>query len=317
MRYTAVRGRYGETRPLHVCNASRTLRAAGNVVTIRHAEISEFWSAADLHCKVFHEDPSRGYVSPVLFQSLMPPTLTTLGSFLDRVDRVACLMSLHRHAEGGAGRCALILAFQQQSDAQEDTCTARHAHDPGPEDEHRIRDTFYKTIFKKASSSLFTKRIMEMMLSGHPGQGLGVGAQEVHLVGSCFVDSFGDLIPARSMDANRDGAVGWYKREGVAYVSNIAVLPEARGQGVARQLMDEAHLLAQKWECRSVGLHCNKKNTPAVTLYERMGYRKTVLEPAIMPYLNGRAPDRCHFYMKSVVKKGSSLVDHTVGFEDS
>ena len=39
-------------------------------------------------------------------------------------------------------------------------------------------------------------------------------SQEIGLVGIGLVDSFGDLVPPRAMDAERDGAMGWYKREG-------------------------------------------------------------------------------------------------------
>ena len=35
-------------------------------------------------------------------------------------------------------------------------------------------------------------------------------------MGVCVVDSFGDLVPPRALDADRDGAVGWYQREGEA-----------------------------------------------------------------------------------------------------
>jgi len=231
---------------------------------------------------------------------------------------VACFMSLHRHEESEAGRCVLILAYQQQPagslnqqqqiagslDASEEASETDHSHaNKESVHMHPERDKFYKTVLQHARSNPFSNRILEMMLSGHPGPGLGIGAEEVCLVGSCFVDSFGDLVPPRSLDASRDGAMGWYNREGIAYVSNVAVLPEARGQGIAQQLMEEAHLLAQSWGCRAVGLHCNQKNSPAVRLYERLGYRRTVLEPAIMPFLNGRGPDRCHFFFKSVTKK--------------
>lgn len=34
-----------------------------------------------------------------------------------------------------------------------------------------------------------------------------------------------------------------------------------------------------------------------------MGYRRTALEPAIMPYLHGRAPDRCHFLIKRISRR--------------
>ena len=51
---------------------------------------------------------------------------------------------------------------------------------------------------------------------------------------------------------------------------------------------------------RSIGLHCNQSNGPAVNLYMSLGYRKTkVLEPAVMPLLNGRYSDgQCNFFIK-------------------
>lgn len=40
---------------------------------------------------------------------------------------------------------------------------------------------------------------------------------------------------------------------GIAYVSNVAVLPAARRRGLARTLMAEAERIATEWGCRSVG----------------------------------------------------------------
>ena len=115
-----------------------------------------------------------------------------------------------------------------------------------------------------------------------------VPCKEVGLVGIGLVDSFGDLVPPRSLDAERDGMMGWYKREGegtpmcdivhfmcrmssclsimasnygsitswfwfhigMAYISNVAVLPSARVRGIARRLLEEAHCLAESWGCR-------------------------------------------------------------------
>jgi ribosomal protein S18 acetylase RimI-like enzyme len=45
-------------------------------------------------------------------------------------------------------------------------------------------------------------------------------------------------VPPRTLNPFRDGAFGWIKREGVAYVSNMAVLPQARRMGTARALME-------------------------------------------------------------------------------
>ena len=54
---------------------------------------------------------------------------------------------------------------------------------------------------------------------------------------------------------------------GIAYLSNVAVLPSARRLGVACHLVAAAEALASTWGARSVGLHCNPNNTAAVQLY--------------------------------------------------
>jgi ribosomal protein S18 acetylase RimI-like enzyme len=50
-------------------------------------------------------------------------------------------------------------------------------------------------------------------------------------------------VPPRTLNPLRDGAFGWIKREGVAYVSNMAVLPQARRMGTARALMEVGRVL--------------------------------------------------------------------------
>ena len=38
--------------------------------------------------------------------------------------------------------------------------------------------------------------------------------QDIGLLGVLAIDSFGDLVPPRQLDAIRDGAVGWMSRKG-------------------------------------------------------------------------------------------------------
>ncbi|GIM10723.1 hypothetical protein Vretimale_14305 [Volvox reticuliferus] len=131
--------------------------------------------------------------------------------------------------------------------------------------------------------------------------GVGVAAQSVGLVGVAAVDSFGDLVPPRELNWRTDGQMGWYRREGYAYISNVAVAPEARRRGIARRLVTAAEELAAEWGCRAVGLHCNPKKREPWALYSSLGYRDSgVVEPAFMPYLQGRPPDRCSFLLKLV-----------------
>jgi len=39
----------------------------------------------------------------------------------------------------------------------------------------------------------------------------------------------------------------------VAYLSNVAVLPAARRQGIARKIVDAAEQLAASWDCTAIG----------------------------------------------------------------
>uniref|UniRef100_A0A6S8HWL5 N-acetyltransferase domain-containing protein n=2 Tax=Dunaliella tertiolecta TaxID=3047 RepID=A0A6S8HWL5_DUNTE len=131
--------------------------------------------------------------------------------------------------------------------------------------------------------------------------GMGQCAESCNSVAVANLDSFGDLIPPKTLSPSRDGAFGWYKRPGVAYLSNVAVLPVARRQGVARRIVEAAEKLAASWGCTSIGLHCSPQNTAAVQLYKGLGYKPTkALENPLLPYLNGRAPDRCQLFLKRI-----------------
>ncbi|MEW5312191.1 MAG: hypothetical protein WDW38_003838 [Sanguina aurantia] len=133
----------------------------------------------------------------------------------------------------------------------------------------------------------------------HPG--LGCSADEVRILGAANVDSFGDIIPKRTRRGPMDTGNVWIKRPGYAYVSNVAVSPSARRKGVATALMNAAGEVARGWGCSTTALHVNPNNSKALGLYASIGYRATsVREPAFMPYLQGRPPDRCVLYVKRV-----------------
>lgn len=87
-------------------------------------------------------------------------------------------------------------------------------------------------------------------------------------------------------------------RQGIAYLSNVAVCPSVRRRGIARRLMAEAEATAAEWGFRAVSLHCDPANAAAWQLYRRLGYRRVALEAPWAPYLNGRAPNRCYLMLK-------------------
>lgn len=57
------------------------------------------------------------------------------------------------------------------------------------------------------------------------------------------------------------------------YISNLAVRPQARRCGVARQLLATCEQTALEWGFRDVYLHVLDNNLPARALYTQLGYR--------------------------------------------
>jgi ribosomal-protein-alanine acetyltransferase len=60
----------------------------------------------------------------------------------------------------------------------------------------------------------------------------------------------------------------------LARLYSIATLPSARGKGVGRRLMTALERAAIKRGCDRLRLEVREKNTPAIALYESLGYRR-------------------------------------------
>jgi ribosomal-protein-alanine N-acetyltransferase len=73
----------------------------------------------------------------------------------------------------------------------------------------------------------------------------------------------------------------------VAYVQTLEVLPEARGQGVGRELLRRMEESARGAGAAVAWLHVDAENEGAIRVYERAGYRVTGREPDY--YGRGRA----------------------------
>ncbi|GFR45927.1 hypothetical protein Agub_g7387 [Astrephomene gubernaculifera] len=282
-------------------------------IRIRPAREADYWPAADLHCRVFHPEET----SSVSWKALSM-----------RVDRIAALQINDRVAQQGPGRCVLLLAFdrrrrrsqvrqqrlQQEGDEQSAAVAAVAAAKPSALDEvlsEAEEAEEEEAQFQAAAEAAATHGSPHCCdfpqpmfwlgggLAAGVRAGVGVSPEAVGLLGVAAVDSFGDLVPPRELDWRTDGQMGWYRRDGYAYVSNLAVAPAARRRGVARALVAAAEAVAAEWGCRAVGLHCNPNKPAPWALYRGLGYRNSgVLEPAIMPYLHGRPPDRCAFLVK-------------------
>lgn len=58
-----------------------------------------------------------------------------------------------------------------------------------------------------------------------------------------------------------------------AYIQTVEVSPEARGQGVGRELLNRAENSVRVAGARSIWLHVEEGNTAAIRLYGAQGYR--------------------------------------------
>jgi ribosomal-protein-alanine N-acetyltransferase len=76
--------------------------------------------------------------------------------------------------------------------------------------------------------------------------------------------------------------VGWAGMESVCgegSVTNIAVLPAFRRQGVGRRLTAALIEQARRQECEFLMLEVRVSNTPAIALYEELGFARIGVRP--------------------------------------
>lgn len=66
---------------------------------------------------------------------------------------------------------------------------------------------------------------------------------------------------------------------GVPYISNLAVSPQSRRQGVGKQLLFACEELVRQWEYNRIYLHVLDDNTPARRLYAKAGYYRVDSPP--------------------------------------
>jgi ribosomal protein S18 acetylase RimI-like enzyme len=93
-----------------------------------------------------------------------------------------------------------------------------------------------------------------------------------------MVDAF-DLVLAHSLVAVESGvAVGLAnlgRRGERAWVAGVGVIPARRGAGIGEQLMRGLFAQARDLGAREVGLEVITENTPAIALYEKLGFETT------------------------------------------
>lgn len=74
-------------------------------------------------------------------------------------------------------------------------------------------------------------------------------------------------------DGRTAGYVGCYVVCDEAAITNVAVFPEHRRQGIAESLITELKLRASDKGCTVVTLEVRVSNVPAISLYEKLGFK--------------------------------------------
>ncbi|CEM05447.1 unnamed protein product [Vitrella brassicaformis CCMP3155] len=93
------------------------------------------------------------------------------------------------------------------------------------------------------------------------------------------IDSGKLSAAAATATAAKDGSSsGASQAPNVAVISGLVVAPQARRQGIGQKLCRECEKVAARWGLTSVYLFVDQVNTPAIQLYERLGYRSLFVE---------------------------------------
>ncbi len=80
----------------------------------------------------------------------------------------------------------------------------------------------------------------------------------------------------------------WSEMHQHPYIFNLAVHPQWRRRGVAKQLLLAAEQTVKQWGFSSLYMHVLESNQPARNLYDRIGYRLHHREGTISYWLLGR-----------------------------
>jgi len=84
------------------------------------------------------------------------------------------------------------------------------------------------------------------------------------------------LFIARDSGGTELGFIWFAVQNGVkAYIYDVEIYEQFRGKGYGRKIMQLAELEAKKLGLTKMGLHVFGYNTPAISLYESLGYSPT------------------------------------------
>ncbi len=108
---------------------------------------------------------------------------------------------------------------------------------------------------------------------------------------ACFADPWSETALAEELDngtaaffvaVEGDAVLGYGGMHNTgfdAYITNVAVAPEARRRGVARAILAAFDEFCQQHRLDSISLEVRVSNAPAIALYEGAGYVREGVRP--------------------------------------
>ena len=84
-----------------------------------------------------------------------------------------------------------------------------------------------------------------------------------------------EVVYVATLDDRLVGLIVLWSKEDHLYIDNIAVLPEAQGNGVGAALLDFADAQAQRAGLNEIRLYTNEKMAENIQYYPRKGFRET------------------------------------------
>ncbi|KAL4425296.1 hypothetical protein ABPG75_009312 [Micractinium tetrahymenae] len=298
----------------------RGAAAAVAACRVRPAEAGDYWALADLHTCAFYPR-----ATPFWFAALRLDRVMSLqvGNERQQDDaRFLCLVAEadpssssslsssstssgtagsgnERAAEAGSsasgGAGGVLAAATAQAAAAAVAAASSSAGSSGeagtgPGPGLVVRDflTPAGTRADRVDLGPLVAALVRLLFPPSMRQDYGASYSAGGLCGAVVIDTLGDYVPPRRTRMP-NGTTREVPRQGVAYLSNLAVAPCSRRGGIGLRLVREAEQAAAEWGCRSVALHVDPSNSPAVEMYRRAGYRRVGDQPAWQRILEGRS----------------------------
>lgn len=103
---------------------------------------------------------------------------------------------------------------------------------------------------------------------------------------ACLVATISSGKIIGTVELSLSSPEGWIPKQYQAtYISNLAVSPHYRRQGIAQRLLQGCEQLTIQWGFQNIYLHVLDNNQQAQKLYQQSGYQLCRVEPSLTAWL--------------------------------